>query len=118
MKYKIVGIANFLIGGIQILVALMLIFLVIPRMQSLYQDFNVQIPSIKPYLMPSLNTILGSLNIFLGYKLFSTETNDIDKYFTVSVIYLTFTFIIASVIAKLSILSLLIPLYKLTASLK
>jgi hypothetical protein len=120
MKYKIVGTANYIIGGFQTFVSLVLIFLVIPRIQSLYQDMALEIEFsyIKTYLPPILNLGIGVLGIFLGHKLFSSKNKQLEKYFTISIIYLVITFITTGVLAQLSVLTSLIPIYSLTSSLK
>lgn len=119
MKYKIVGIANYIIGGLQVFVSLALIFLVIPRIQSLYQEMTLEIEFsyIKTYLPPTINLGIGVLGIFLGYKLFSSKNKQLEKYFTISIIYLVVTFITAGVLTQLSVLTSIIPIYSLTSSL-
>ena len=110
LKYKIVGFANYLIGGLQIFVALVLIFIVIPRMLSLYQDFGTEVTFTKSYLSPIINFVIGSFGVFLGHKMFSSNGKILEKYFTISIIYLVETFITAGIITQLSVLSIIQPL--------
>jgi type II secretory pathway component PulF len=117
MKYKIVGTANYLIGGVQILISLTLFFVVVPRMQSLYRDFNAEVSLTKSYLAPIINIVLGIFAIFLGHKLFFSKGRVLEKYFTISIVYLVATFITAGIITQLSILSIIQPLYDLSSSL-
>lgn len=119
MKYKIVGIANYIIGGVQTFVSLTLLFFVIPRIQNLFQEMtlNTEFSYIKTYLPPVLNLCIGIFGLFLGHKLFSTKDKQLEKYFTISIIYLVITFITAGILTQLSVLTALIPIYSLTTSL-
>lgn len=118
MKYKIAALANLTIGSMQILVALNLIFIVIPRMMELYEQFNTVFSMTSSYLAPTLNVLLGIINIFIGYKILITKDKLKEKYFTVSIAILAITFIIAGAAATLSVLTIINPIYNMASSIQ
>ena len=119
MKYKILTAANFLIGGVQLIVSFTTIFIVIPKMLTLYSEFDAaNINLLNAYKSPILGALAGIVNIFLGLAVSRSKGESKEKYFTISVIYLVFSLIIAGVLIQLSVLSVTEPLYSLSNGLQ
>ena len=112
MKNKILGTANYFIGGLQLFTALSNV-LVISRLSSLYQEFGSEFNPTRTYITPAIFIILGVLNLFFGHKLFSK--NEAEKYFVISLVYLVITFVASGLITQFALLSILNPIYELSS---
>ena len=92
-KYRIVGVVNFLLGFLEIVYPLILIFFTIPKMYEFYSKINVELPSpVGSYIILSLILLVGIINLFLGTKLFSKSAGK-DKYLTFAIILIVTSFV-------------------------
>jgi len=112
-KYKIVGIINLLLGIFQLL--LMFPLIVIPKLNSLYADFNMngQPNFTGSYLVTVVAFLLMAINLFLSRKGFS-NVKDKDKYFKVGIIVAVVTFILSGFLTLILTVSILSPIYNLS----
>ncbi len=65
-KFKIVGLINFLLGTGQIVMPLIQLLFIIPKLNSVYAEFNAPVNTSTIYLFPVLLIIMGIVNLFLG----------------------------------------------------
>ncbi|MBU0708174.1 hypothetical protein KJ596_00275, partial [Patescibacteria group bacterium] len=113
-KYKIVGIINFIFGGLQIIYPLLTIFFTIPKLAELYTEVNVEMPSFAPtYLALGFNLLLGIICIFLGYKLFSKHEEVQKKYYKFGLALAIVSVLFGGVFSGTAILSAVLPIYNL-----
>ncbi|MBU1111061.1 hypothetical protein KKB83_05610 [Patescibacteria group bacterium] len=115
-KYKIVGIINFIFGGLHIIYPLLMIFFTIPKLTELYTDVSVELPSLAPtYLTLGFNLLLGITGIFLGCKLFSKQEEIQKKYFKFGLALAIVSVLFGAVFSGLAVLSAVLPIYNLTS---
>ncbi|HUW22264.1 MAG TPA: hypothetical protein VMW41_06400 [Candidatus Bathyarchaeia archaeon] len=115
-KYRIVGIINFIFGGLQIIYLLLAIFFTIPRLTDLYNEFSAEMPSFAPtYLVLGFNLLLGITNFFLGFKLFSKQAKIQKKYFKFGLALAIVSFLLVGVFSGIATLSAVLPIYNLTS---
>lgn len=114
-KYKIVGFFNILFGLIYFFVPLIYLLLVVPKLAEIYKDFSVKPDFLIVYLTGGFSIILGLLSLLLGFKLFSSEAKNKQKYFTIALILLLLVWILGGIITSFLVLSVLLPIYNLTS---
>ncbi|OGY16208.1 MAG: hypothetical protein A2785_01290 [Candidatus Chisholmbacteria bacterium RIFCSPHIGHO2_01_FULL_49_18] len=115
-KYRIVGVVNFLLGFLEIIYPLILIFFTMPKMYELYAQFHAEVPSpVVSYLILTLVFILGIVNVFLGIKLFSKSAGR-DSYFTFAIILIAASFLSYWIFSTATTLSsVIMPMSALTS---
>jgi hypothetical protein len=118
MKYKIIALVNFLLGGLHIFTSLGLMFSVIPRLTELYDQVEVEISISGVYFTSSVNLIFGSVLILLGYKLLTLKNKSINKYYTLSLILILAAIALTAITSYMQILMVTEPLYNLTGPLE
>jgi len=115
-KYRIVGVVNFLLGFLEIVYPLILIFFTIPKMYELYAQFHAEVPSpVGTYMILSLILLVGIINLFLGTKLFSKSAGK-DTYFTFAIILIAASFLSYWIFSAATTLSsVIMPMSALTS---
>lgn len=81
IKYKIVSGINFLLGISQILISFLQILFVSPKLQTLSTDLDASIPSYTDTVWV-LAILMGIANIFVGFKIITSQSEKKEKYFT------------------------------------
>ncbi len=115
MKYRLIGAFNLLSGILQILLPALMLFFTIPRLNSLYSQANFDVSSYitRAYIFGGLIILMGLANLFSGFKLFSAQK---EKYFNFALIVLVLTFVLGGYFISSMVLSIILPIYKLTTS--
>lgn len=115
-KYKVVGAVNFIFGSLQVIYPLLMAFMTVPKLMQLYSEFSVGKPSLAPtYLALGFNLLLGVMNIFFAFKLFSKQKAVQEKYFKFGLGMAVASFLLLGVSSFLTVLSAVIPVYQMTS---
>lgn len=115
-KYKIVGIINLLLGGLQIIYPLFALLFTLPRLTRLYSEFNAEGPSFTTtYLVLGFVIFVGLANLFLGLKLFSKAEGITKKYFKYGLALVIVSFLLMGLFSSIASLSIALPIYNLTS---
>lgn len=114
-KYKIVGIINILFGIPQLLISSLPLFIV-PKLSSLYTDFNVKSQQnfISGYIVAILIFAMAMINLFLGVKGF-TKSKKKEKYFKYGIISASVTFFLTGILVLVMVSTVILPIYSLTS---
>jgi hypothetical protein len=116
MKYKVVGWLDIVFGMIGALQQSIMLFVVYPKMNNLYQDFSGELPvqtKMFPYLT-GLGIILFAGIAFLGMKLAFSKTSH-EKLFKWGVGVLVGMLALGGIGIGFSIFSVIMPLYSITS---
>lgn len=113
MKYKIVGSMNALIGFLQVGIASYYLFLVLPKLNVIYQQFDVDHrgSEFSSYAILSGIFLLGLINLFFALKNISGASS--EKYFNYSVISLIISFVIGGFLVAYLVIASVGPMYLL-----
>ncbi|MBI2049635.1 hypothetical protein HYT32_01895 [Candidatus Roizmanbacteria bacterium] len=87
MRYKVVGLSNLIFGALLSIYAFSMLFVVVPRLSSLYTELNIDVGSsvTGTNIRMVFILIFGLLGILLGAKLLSKPSK---IYFKIGVIFL------------------------------
>jgi len=111
--YKIIGILDIILGSIFSIFELILLFIVYPKLQVLYEGFDAELPTttkLAPYIMFVILIIFLSI-VFIGVKLLKSPTDKLSKLGLIGFIVLI---LISGYFTAASILSVINPIYHLT----
>lgn len=114
-KYKIVAIIELFLGLLQLTSALAMLLFVIPKLSSVYSDFNVKASPINSYIALILVLLMGIVNLFFSFKLFANSKKNKEQYFKYGIISAISTFFLMGVFIGIANFSILSPLYNLTS---
>lgn len=115
MKYKIIGWLDLVIGSLGLLHQVVMLTIVYPKLNLLYQDFGVQLPAmtkIYPYITLMLVLILAAI-VFIGVKLVFGKSPTKTQYIA-GIIALIAMILGMGMMSYLAILSVVSPIYNLT----
>lgn len=116
MKYKVVGWLDLIFGSVGLIQQILMLFFVYPKLNTLYQDFNAQLPlftRIYPYLVV-VAAIVSAGIIFLGMKLAFSKTPS-NKLFKLGTITLIVILLLGILNIFSSMLSVISPIYSLSS---
>jgi hypothetical protein len=114
MKYKLIGLSNFISAFFEFYVVFIHVTETLPKLKLLYEEFSAAPPSFVPtYFLLGLLTLLSATNAFIGIKLFS-KSDDKSRYLKFSIILLLSTLLILG-LAYAFLVSL--PTYNINLSL-
>lgn len=115
-RYTIIGILDLLFGIPLVLQSLAMSIFTIPKLLALYSDSGIDIAtiSIRTYISLIIIAILGTINLFFGFKLFSSPTK--EKYFKFGLASALISFALFGVLVGSLVLSVILPIYQLTTS--
>lgn len=112
---SVMGIINLLLGGGQTGLSLIGLLFVLPKLNSLYSDFNAQVDRGSMYLPYALILLMGVINMFIGIKLLSKSVSNKSVFLNFGVISAVITAIITILLVALGSASSLGPIYNLTS---
>jgi hypothetical protein len=111
-KHKLVGIANFTLGSLFLMVFLFYLLVMKPNLDSLYAEFNAQSSTnTSIYLAPCL--ISSLVNFFFGARLLFSSKESVPKKFKHSLIVITATILIFGLLIGFFSLMFIYPIYNL-----
>lgn len=111
-RYKIIGSLNLLFGIFSSIFSLFDIFIIIPKLNSVSQEFETKSISTTVYLFPTIILLIGLINLFIAWKLIKNKQK---KYFFLGILSLILGISTLGILIGASVLSTLLPLYNLTS---
>lgn len=105
------GTINFSLGAGQVGMSLVQILFIIPKLNSVYAEFNAPINTNTTYLFPFLLVIMGIVNLFLGLKLLKAKPS--EKILMSGIVFIIISFVLGGFLMALSSISTLGPIYNL-----
>lgn len=118
MKYKVIGWLDLIFGSLGFLQQILMLFVVYPKLSTLYQDFGAQLPlSTKayPYFAGAIAIILV-LVAQTGAKLAFTKKPS-ERLFKLGLAALILIFLLGGLYVPSAIFSIISPIYSLTSTL-
>lgn len=115
-RIKLAGIFNLIAAGIYLLVAMVVIYIA-NRIGSLYTEIDSSNKAMWPniYIMIGVIAVLIVINVFIALKLLGKNTHNHNKYYKFSVILIVISFLGMGSIVGLAVMSVILPIYSLTA---
>lgn len=115
-KYKLVGLVDCILGSVLIALTTVQTFILIPKLQQLYSDFNAKINPTMTY-GPIVFVFLVSLaNLFLGLKLLKKSKEYKESYFKLGVATAIIGLLLTLPLLGLNWVATILPIYQLTSS--
>lgn len=115
MKYKVMGWLDLILGGLSFVQQAIMLFLVYPKMNVLYEGFGADLPfftKVYPYTTGILILVLAGV-VWIGWKLAFSKVPD-KKLFKAGVIALIFIILGWGYYFGSSIMSLIYPIYDIS----
>lgn len=117
MRYKLVGWLNLVFGFLGLIYQVAMLFFVYPKLNSLYQDLDVQLPfttKLYPFITLISIVVLAAVTA-IGAKLITDKTPQ-EKLYKLGLIALLAFLFLASIFTYTAVYSLVKPLYDLTSN--
>lgn len=119
MKYKVVAAINLFLGIIQAIILVVFLVFTLPKLMSLYSEFNAKQPSYSlTYLGLGIVLLIALASLFTGFKLISKTKENKDKYFYAGIILIVVTFVLSGLFTGIGSLSAILPIYNLTSKVR
>lgn len=110
LKYKIVAVINFILGTSQILISFLSSLFVSPKLQTLSTDLGIRTPSYTNILWV-LAILMGVVNILVGLKLITSQSEKKEKYFTYGLVIAITTFFLFGFLVAFNTMSNISNIY-------
>lgn len=114
-KPTLLSFINIIFGIVQSGFSLYFVFILIPRLTGLYEEFSVNDNMILSYIFPILMLIFGLLSIISGIKLYKSSENNFAQANKMAEIVLAISAVGFLLFIGLTVMSVLFPIYNLSS---
>lgn len=115
-RYTVIGFLNFLVGGFLFVISLVTLVFILPKITSFYSAMNADVTKnmLTAYLSITIQIFMGTINIFLGTRMFSKNSSIRTRSLKKAIIILFVTFLLIGFLTAITTLSTILPIYNLT----
>ncbi|OGM14218.1 hypothetical protein A3D84_03920 [Candidatus Woesebacteria bacterium RIFCSPHIGHO2_02_FULL_42_20] len=104
---------NLIFGLSQMFMSLSYLFVIVPKMKSLYEQFAARVDLTESYLILFAVLIVGILNIITTIKLFTKDGIKLERYFRFGLILIFTSLLGFTIYYQVALASVVNPIYSL-----
>ena len=117
-KSTVMGSITFLVGFIEVMVALFLWILALPKMMEVYRAIDTYSVSYAHLIFGTIISLgLASTCFFISYKLFSSNEKNKERYLNYATGLILLSFVLVGMLTGLMLTTIILPIYSFTSTL-